>query len=62
MVDHRVLEVKWSNGIKVALLDRGSTFEPFIVAWAYDSNTHTWGQGHYFQNHEDAVNYYRTNY
>ena len=59
---NKVLEVKRSCGGWVALVDRGTKFCSFVVAWNYDFNTGSWGQGHYFDNLEDAKQYYTENY
>ena len=62
MVEHTVLNMKDYKGIKVALVDRGTGFQPYVVAWCYDEDSRTWGQGHYFQKLKDAVKYYEKNY
>lgn len=46
------------TGTKVALLERRTKFEPYIVAWNYDINDGTWGQGHYFESSAQAAQCY----
>ena len=42
------------------LVNRGKGFQPFVAAWApeLDGNNLVWGQGHYFDNEEDAREYF----
>lgn len=32
-------------------------FQPYCVAYAYDSETNTWGQGHYFHDLDEALQF-----
>ena len=43
--------------INYVLLKRKSDFMPWIAAWKYCDTNGTWGQGHYFNNKEDALEY-----
>ena len=43
------------HGIPVALVNRHTKYNPFVVAWGYDKESKTWGQGHYFGDIKDAV-------
>lgn len=45
---------------KVALLMRVSKYQPYIVAWDYNVNDGTWGQGHYLSNSREAHNLYES--
>lgn len=36
-----------------------NTFTPFVAAWGYNTETKSWGQGHYFRTIDDAVDYVR---
>jgi hypothetical protein len=42
------------------LVDRGAGFQPFVAAWAPElyGGKLSWGQGHYFDNEEDARQYF----
>lgn len=31
------------------------SFQPYVVAYAYDEEDGTWGQGHYFSTFDEAV-------
>lgn len=43
--------------IDYVLLRREAKYEPFVAAWAYNKEGNYWGQGHYFSELIDAVNY-----
>ena len=43
--------------IDYVLIKRQSDFLPWIAAWHYCEEDGTWGQGHYFSNKYEAVNY-----
>ena len=60
--DYELLRIgeRKGTGTKVALLLRHSKFEPYIVAWNYDINDGTWGQGHYLSNSREAHNLYES--
>jgi len=32
---------------------------PYCVAWLYSEDTDSWGQGHYFSEYADAVDYFK---
>lgn len=49
-------------GETIALIDRNITFCSYVVAWKYDKNNGTWGQGHYFERLADAKRYFNTKY
>ncbi len=34
-----------------------NTCTPWVAAWAYRPNRNSWGQGHYFMNKADALEY-----
>ena len=44
----------------IALIDRHLNFCSWVVAWNYDKDTDTWGQGHYFDDKTAAVAYFKT--
>ena len=61
--NYKVLTWKYDRyGYKVALIDRQISFCSFVVAWCFDPETVEWGQGHYFDDLNDARKYYRENY
>lgn len=39
------------------LHDATRKFNPYVVAWSYCEEDNTWGQGHYFQTLDDALNF-----
>lgn len=39
------------------LIDRGSLFNTWVVAYKFDPSDETWAQGHYFENFYDAVDF-----
>lgn len=59
---NEILAVKRCGGAWVALVDRKTRFCSWVVAWNYDFNSDSWGQGHYFDNLGDAKQYYAENY
>lgn len=44
----------------IALIDRHLNFCSWVVAWNYDKDSDTWGQGHYFDDKAAAVAYFKT--
>lgn len=42
--------------INYVLAYRNSKYQPWVAAWAYNGKN-SWGQGHYFENLEDAIMY-----
>ena len=50
------LKVLFQEGDKT-LLNRGTTYEPYVVVTDYDPATQSWWYGHYFESFYDAVNY-----
>lgn len=61
--NYKVLTWKYDRyGYKVALIDRQISFCSYVVAWCFDPETIEWGQGHYFEDLDDARKYYRENY
>lgn len=44
----------------IALLDRHTNYCTYVVAWSFDDNDGTWGQGHYFEELEEAREYFKT--
>lgn len=48
------------SGETVALIDRNIKYCSYVVAWCYDKNDGTWGQGHYFDDKAAAVAYFKT--
>ena len=61
--NYKVLTWKYDRyGYKVALIDRQISFYSYVVAWCFDPETIEWGQGHYFEDLDDARRYYRENY
>lgn len=50
-----------SNPSKDYTLLRNNTNGQYVVAWNYNQNDNTWGQGHYFNDFDEAVLFmYRT--
>ena len=45
--------------INYVLAYRKSSIQPWVAAWAYNGKN-SWGQGHYFANLMDAIEYIRT--
>ena len=39
------------------IIDRHTSFQSYVACWCFNKNTYTWGQGHYFDNLEDAIQY-----
>ena len=39
------------------IINRGTNFQPYVACWLFDKNTYSWGQGHYFDNLEEAIEY-----
>lgn len=36
------------------IINRHTSFQPYIVCWAFDEEDYTWGQGHYFETLNEA--------
>lgn len=45
-------------GTPIAFLNRGGTFQPWVVAWNYNTEGDCWGQGHYFSDFDEAAEWY----
>jgi len=61
MKNIKILKLKYTEyDTPVALVDRGTKFCSYVVAWNFDSRSGTWGQGHYFDSLNDAIKYYDT--
>lgn len=43
--------------IDYTLIYRNSKYQPWVAAWAYKGDGKSWGQGHYFSELEDALQY-----
>ena len=43
--------------INYVLIRRNTKIHPWVAAWAYDTETQGWGQGHYFADFLSAVRY-----
>ena len=43
--------------INYVLIHRNTKIHPWVAAWAYDIETQSWGQGHYFADFLSAVRY-----
>ena len=39
------------------VINRHTSFQPFVACWAFDDETYSWGQGHYFDTEADALNH-----
>lgn len=39
------------------LINRGTSFQPYVVCWLFDRDTYTWAQGHYFSDYIAAEEY-----
>ena len=44
--------------IDYVLAYRGGKYQPWVAAWAYNGKS-SWGQGHYFEKLEDAIEFIR---
>ena len=40
------------------VIDRKTSFQPFVACWAFDESDYTWGQGHYFDKLDVALHYF----
>lgn len=58
--DNTVLIIKEYPEIDYVLAYRGGKYQPWVAAWAYRKESNCWGQGHYFEELEDAIEYIRT--
>ena len=58
--DETVIIVKEYPEIDYVLAYRGGKYQPWVAAWNYKKERNTWGQGHYFEELEDAIEYIRT--
>ena len=56
--DESVLIVAEYPEIDYVLAYRGGKYQPWVAAWAYNGKS-SWGQGHYFEKLEDAIEYIR---
>lgn len=63
-MDNTLIKKKEFHDVIIALVDRHTKngFCRYVVAWNYDCDSGTWGQGHYFTDREDAEKYYETEY
>ena len=52
--DIKVIETRGSY----TLLNRGTEFQPYVVAYKYDRESQAWSQGHYFSIQQDAEYYF----
>lgn len=43
---------------RYTLLRTDETYQPWVVAWCYDPQTQTWGQGHYFCKYPNARHFF----
>lgn len=56
---YTLIDIKETRGGEtIALIDRNIRFCSYVVAWRYDRTSGEWGQGHYFEDLEDARAYY----
>ncbi len=39
------------------IINRGTKFLPYVACWVFNKNTYSWGNGHYFEKLEDAIQY-----
>lgn len=37
------------------LIDRHTSYCTYVVCWLFDSEDYTWGQGHYYNDKEQAM-------
>lgn len=54
MYEVKVKEVYKTQGKYTLLKLANADYQPYVVAYEYDENSQTWGQGHYFQKYEEA--------
>lgn len=57
--DETVIIINEYPEIDYVLAYRGGKYQPWVAAWAYNG-VNSWGQGHYFEELEDAIEYIRT--
>lgn len=46
---------KDKSGTEIAIINRHTSFEPYVVAWAFNAEGNYWGQGYYCSDLEDAI-------
>ena len=49
------------QGNDYALLKRGVNYQPYVVAFCYDSASGSWAAGHYFNELKNAVKFFYQN-
>lgn len=57
--DKTVLIVAEYPDINYVLAYRGGKYQPWVAAWSYKKESNSWGQGHYFERLESAIEYIR---
>lgn len=57
--DNAVIIIKKYPEINYVLAYRNSKYQPWVAAWNYNG-VNSWGQGHYFEEIEDAIEYIHT--
>ncbi len=40
------------------IINRHTSFQPYVVCWAFDEEDYTWGQGHYFDDEHAAFAFF----
>lgn len=43
------------QGTEIAIINRHTKYEPYVVAWAFNAEGNYWGQGHYCVSLENAI-------
>lgn len=57
-----LLKTKKDGKKTVALIDRHTEYDKYVVAWGFDEQNAVWEHGHYFGDIESAKEYYKKNY
>lgn len=58
-IEESVIIIAEYPDIDYVLAYRGGTCQPWVAAWAYNKERNSWGQGHYFNTIENAIEYIR---
>lgn len=38
-----------------ALINRHTSFQPYVLCWCFDESDYTWAQGHYYDSYTEAM-------
>ena len=59
-VDDTYVVVEQFKDIDYSLIYRKSSYQPWVAAWCYRDDAKSWGQGHYFEVIDDALEYIKS--